>query len=145
MGRKKVNTAKSKPVYNGITFDSSLEVYCYKQLQANNLSFKYTEVTYVLINPFTFNGLSYEPDKKRGLLLSKKSPKLQSIKYTPDFIGSNWIIETKGFANANFPMRYKLFKKYLTDSDIKFDLYLPKNQRQVDQCIELIKMYNENN
>lgn len=35
-------------------------------------------------------------------------------------------------------MRFKLFKKFLTDNNIKYDLYLPKNQKQVDYCINLI-------
>ena len=28
---------------------------------------------------------------------------------------------------------------FKTINNIKFDLYLPKNQKQVDQCIELIQ------
>ena len=32
------------------------------------------------------------------------------IKYTPDFIGDDFIIETKGRANESFPMRWKMFK-----------------------------------
>ena len=136
-GRKKVNA--SKHVYDGITFDSGLEIYCYKQLKNNNIPFTYTSNTYTLVEPFAFNSKSYEPDKKRGLLLSLRSPKLQAIKYTPDFIGDNWIIETKGRANESWPIRLKLFKKYLTDNNIKFTIFIPKNQKQVDQCIELIQ------
>ena len=98
-GRKKVNSPKSKPTYDGIVFDSGLEVYCYRSLKEANIKFAYTPTTYILTLPFTYIGLSYEPDKKRGLLLSKKSPKLQAIKYTPDFVGDGWIIETKGRAN----------------------------------------------
>lgn len=147
MGRKKINAPskrKDKPVYDGITFDSSLEVYCYKQLKANNIDFKYTATTYILTMPFTFISDSYEPDKKRGLLLSKRSPKMQPIKYTPDFVGNNWIIETKGRANESWPLRLKLFKKFLTDNSIKYALFIPKNQKQVDQCIEIILQYENN-
>lgn len=142
VGKKRVNAPskrKDKPTYNGITFDSGLEVYCYKALEKAGLQFEYTKTTFVLIQPFVFGRDSYEPDKKRGLLLTKKSPNLQSIKYTPDFVGDTWIIETKGRQNESFPLRWKLFKRYLTDKNIKFDLYLPKNQKQVDQCIELIQ------
>ena len=35
------------------------------------------------------------------------------IKYTPDFIGEDFIIETKGRANESFPIRWKLFKRLL--------------------------------
>lgn len=142
LGKKRINSPskkKDKPTYNGITFDSGLEVYCYKALEKAGLEFKYTQQTFILVCPVLFKGLSYEPDKKRGTLLSKRSPNLQSIKYTPDFVGDGWIIETKGRQNESFPLRWKLFKKYLTDNNIKFDLYLPKNQKQVDQCIELIQ------
>ena len=137
--KRKTKVNSSKKFYDGIEFDSGLEVYCYRQLKDVGLTFEYTKTTFVLINGFIFNGVSFEPDKKRGLLLTKKSPNLQSIKYTPDFVGNGWIIETKGRANESFGMRYKLFKKYLTDNNFKYDLYLPKNQKQVDQCIELIQ------
>lgn len=135
-GKKSVNSSKVE--YNGIQFDSKLEIYCYKKLQDANIIFDYTPTTFLISTPFIFNSVSLEPDKKRGDLLSKRSPKLQGIKYTPDFIGTNWIIETKGRMNESFPIRWKLFKKYLTENNIKFDLYLPKNQKQVDQCVEQI-------
>ena len=34
--------------------------------------------------------------------------KILNIKYTPDFIGKDFIIETKGRANESFPLRWKL-------------------------------------
>ena len=37
--------------------------------------------------------------------------KYLTIKYTPDFIGKDFIIETKGRANESFPLRWKLFKR----------------------------------
>jgi hypothetical protein len=135
-GIKKVNSAKVE--YNGILFDSKLEIYCYKKLIESRLQFEYTKYKYVIVNPFTFDNLSYEPNKRSGDLLSKRTNKIKYISYTPDFVGKGWIIETKGRPNDQFPLRWKLFKKYLTDNNIKFDLYLPKNQKQVDQCIELI-------
>ena len=95
-GKKHINTSSKKPIYDNVEFDSGLEVYCYKQLQHNKIEFKYNDKTFTLVDAFEFITSSYEPDEKRGLLLSKKSNKLQSIKYTPDFVGDNWIIETKG-------------------------------------------------
>ena len=53
----------------------------------------------------------------RDKLMVKENIKIEvvkkylPIKYTPDFIGDNFIIETKGRANESFPMRWKLFKK----------------------------------
>jgi hypothetical protein len=145
LGKKRINSPskrKDKPIYNGITFDSGLEVYCYKQLEKNKIEFQYEPTSYVLQVPFVYPYFVYEADKKRGKLLSIRTPKYQSISYTPDFIGDGWIIETKGVATDRFKIVWKLFKKYLTDKNIKFDLYLPKNQKQVDQCIELIQSNN---
>lgn len=107
-------------------------------MQKAGLQFEYTPETYVISEPFTCLGDSYEPDKRKGDGMYTKSKKLQSIKYTPDFVGDSWIIETKGIQNELFPLRWKLFKKYLTDNNLKFDLYLPKNHKQVDECIRII-------
>jgi len=143
--KKRVNSPskrKDKPTYNGIIFDSGLEVYCYKQLEKNDIEFKYEPTSFVLQIPFVYPHFVYESDKKRGVLLHQRTPKYQSISYTPDFVGKDWIIETKGVATDRFKIVWKLFKKYLTDNNFKFDLYLPKNQKQVDQCIELIQSKN---
>ena len=129
---------KVKPSYDNITFDSKLEVYCYKKLIEASIKFEYTSTTFILQHPFTYDKIVMEPDKKRGPLLSTRSSKYQSIKYTPDFIGDGWIIETKGVASDSFKLRWKMFKRCLVDKGIRFNLYLPKNQKQVDQCIELI-------
>lgn len=138
--KAKKGPREPKPVYDNITFDSKLEVYCYKQLKSKGIKFEYTPHTFVLNYPFTYiQGDIYEPDLKRGNLLSKRTAKYQAIRYTPDFVGDGWIIETKGKMNERFEVVWKLFKHYLTDNNIKFDLYLPKNQKQVDQCIELIQ------
>ena len=36
-------------------------------------------------------------------------------------------------------MRWKLFKKYLTDNNMQYDLFMPKNHAQIDSCIQMIK------
>lgn len=135
---KKVRKTAKKATYDGLQFDSNLEVYCYKALKAAKLDFKYVPTTYTLIDGFDFIGTSYEADKRIGKMLAPKSSKLQSIKYTPDFVGPDWIIETKGAQTDVFNMRFKLFKRYLTNNKIKCDLYMPKNHAQVDQAITLI-------
>lgn len=143
--KKKINSPKKKPIYDGITFDSNLEVYCYKQLKKNKIQFEYTPTSFIVQLPFKYGWEVYEPDKKRGKLLSQRTSNYQPIRYTPDFVGDGWIIEVKGRMNERFEIVWKIFKKYLTDNNIKFDLYLPKNQKQVDQCIELIQSNNGNN
>lgn len=72
---------------DGIAFDSQLEVYCYNKLKESGLEFEYTTKTYTISESFKTTGDSYEPDKRKGDLLYPKSKNLQSIKYTPDFVG----------------------------------------------------------
>lgn len=136
-GKKKVSSIKSE--YDGIKFDSQLEVYCYKALQAAGLWFEYTQKTFTISEAFKCIGESYEPDKRKGDGMYPKSKSLQSVKYTPDFIGTGFIIETKGRQNEAFPMRWKLFKRYLFENNLNYDLYMPKNHKQIDECIKMIK------
>lgn len=35
-------------------------------------------------------------------------------------------------------MRLKLFKKYLTDNNLNYDIYIPSNHAQVDESINMI-------
>ncbi len=130
---------------DGILFDSKLETYCYQALVKAKINFAYEPTSFIVQIPFTYTNNVYEPDKKRGSLLAKRTSSYQSIKYTPDFVGKDWIIEVKGMQNERFKIVWKLFKKYLTDKNIKYDLYLPKNQKQVDQCIELIQSSHDKN
>jgi len=36
-------------------------------------------------------------------------------------------------------MRWKLFKRYLFENNLNYDLYMPKNHKQIDECIKMIK------
>ncbi len=135
-----------KSTYDGESFDSQLEVYCYKKLKETNLSFEFNKKTFTIIEAFKCTGESYEADKRKGTGLYPKSKSLQSLKYTPDFIVSgkfNAIIETKGMANELWPLRLKLFKKYLTDNNLEYDIYIPHNHLQVNECIEMILNKNK--
>jgi len=87
--RKKTKSSDNSKVknatpltYNGIKFRSKLEVYCYKQLKNSNINAEYEPITYTILEGFNFN------DKK-----------VQGIKYTPDFVGEDFIIECKGWMN----------------------------------------------
>ena len=51
---------------------------------------------------------------------------------------AGFIIETKGLRTPVFSMRFKLFLKYLHDSDQKLDVYIPSNQKEVNATIESI-------
>ena len=75
----------------------------------------------------------------KGEYINRGSKKILGIKYTPDFIGKDYIIECKGRPNESFPLRWKLFKLWLTKNNIGKILYKPQNQKEVDRTIALIK------
>ena len=52
---------------------------------------------------------------------------------------AKFIIETKGYANESFPLRWKLFKKHLKDNNHHYVLFMPRNKKQVDEVVDLIK------
>jgi len=148
MKRKKVINKKVRNAtilsYYGITFKSKLELYCYKKLKELKINFTYEEVTFELMPSFQFKNDSYELYKKKGVrYFGPQREHIRSINYTPDFVGDTWIIETKGNPNDVFPIKWKLFKKYLMDNNIRVDLYMPRNQKQIDEIIEIIKIKNE--
>jgi len=41
-------------------------------------------------------------------------------------------------------MRWKIFLKHIMDNNLGYDVYLAKNNKQVDQCIVEIKKSMEN-
>jgi len=109
-------------------------------LKEAGLDFQYASQSFTVAEAFTYLGESFEPDKRKGDGMFAKSKKLQAITYKPDFVSEDgtWIIETKGRPNESFPLRWKLFKKYLFDNNLKYDLYMPKNHKQVNECIKMI-------
>jgi hypothetical protein len=148
MKRKKVINKKVRNAtimsYYGITFKSKLELYCYKKLKELKLPFTYEEHVFELVPSFEFQNDSYELFKKGGLrYFGPQHHHIRSITYTPDFVGDSWIIETKGNPNEAFPMKWKMFKKHIMDNKFKFDLYMPRNQKQIDEVIAIIKTKNE--
>lgn len=141
---KKVRNATVLSYY-GIQFKSKLELYCYKRLKEYNITFQYEEMKFELVPSFMFENDSYELFKVKGERVFDKQRKLvRAITYTPDFVGrypgsrKMFIIETKGNPNDAFPLRWKLFKKHLQDTNADVDLYMPRNQKQVDVVVNLI-------
>ena len=134
-----------KVVCDGITFASGLEKYMHQALKKAKIRMNYEGETFTLIDGFEFNVESHERQSNgKGEFKDRGNKKIQNIKYTPDFIGSDFIIETKGRANESFPMRWKLFKKLLTHKNmitqkpIEWTLYKPQNQKECDETIRLI-------
>ena len=139
---KKVRNAE-KIKYNGIQFQSRLEVYCYKKLQEFNIEFEYEPQYFELIPKFEYDPSCMESYKKgTKWLFGSKSKVIRPMRYKPDFVNlkDGWIIECKGHANEAFPNKWKLFKYYLKQNNIEVHLYMPKNQTHVDECVnELLK------
>jgi len=138
-GRKKGPVVSKKVSYDGINFASGLEKYMYIALKKAKIKNKYEGETFVLINGFHFENESYEKQSNgKGEFINRGSKRILPIKYTPDFIGDDFIIETKGRANESFPIRWKLFKKLITEQFPKYTLYKPQNQKECDRVIEII-------
>ena len=145
--RKRGPVKAKKVMYDGITFASGLEKYMYIALQKAKIKVGYEAFTYEVFPGFMFDNESYERQANgKGDLVNRGCKKILGIKYTPDFIGltDEFIIECKGRANDTFPMRWKLFKKFVKDNLPYVTLYKPQNQKECDKVVELIlKKRNE--
>lgn len=143
--RKKKGPVQAKKIsYDGISFASGLERYTYIALKKNKLYEGYESETYQIIESFNFPNISYEKQaNSKGEYINRGSKKILGIKYTPDFIGKDYIIECKGRPNESFPLRWKLFKLWLTKNNIGKILYKPQNQKEVDRTITLIKEHRK--
>lgn len=137
--RKKGPVQAKKITYDGIKFASGLERYMYMVLKKNKIKAEYEGETFILIDKFDFPNESYERQaNNKGEFRNRGSKSILPIKYTPDFIGEDFIIETKGRANESFPMRWKLFKRLIAEQFPAYTLYKPQNQKECDRVVELI-------
>lgn len=138
--RKKKGPVQAKKVtYDGINFASGLERYCYMALKKAKIKADYEGQTYVLQEGFDFTTSAYERQANgKGEYRDRGRKKILPIKYTPDFIGKDFIIECKGRANESFPLRYKMFKKYVEEKMPHVTLYKPQTKSEIDETIALI-------
>ena len=95
---KKRGPVRSKKVMcDGVTFASGLEKYMYLALKKSKIRAEYEGKTFVLIDGFEFELSSYERQSNgKGQFVDRGNKKIQPIIYTPDFVGNDFIIETKG-------------------------------------------------
>ena len=138
--RKKGPVQAKKISHDGINFASGLEKYMYIALKKSNIKALYEGETFELQEAFNFPFESYERcGNGKGEYKNRGSKKILNIKYTPDFIGKNFIIETKGRANESFPLRWKMFKKLMANNRLEpFTLYKPQNHKECDETVRLI-------
>ena len=137
--KKRGPVVAKKVIYDGIKFASGLEKYMYIALKKAKIKAKYEGKTYTIQEGFEFDVQSYERQSNgKGEFKNRGNKKILPIKYTPDFVSRSFIIECKGRANESFPMRWKLFKKYVKANMPRVTLYKPQNQKECDTVIELI-------
>lgn len=125
-------------MFNKIEFKSLLEKHMYKHLYDAGIPVEYEKHTFTVFDGMVYPQACYEGTRKK---LYNKGSKIRPITYTPDFVDPNgkWIIETKGYANESFPLRWKLFKKHLKDKNLPYVLFMPRNKVQCKEVLELIK------
>jgi len=142
--RKKGPVQAKKVKYDNINFASGLERYMYMALKKAKIKAEYEGQSYTLVEGFDFTSECYERQSNgRGDFSNRGNKRVLPVTYTPDFVGSNFIIECKGRANESFPIRWKLFKKYVQEKMPNTALYKPQNQNECDRVIQLILNKNE--
>ena len=143
---KKRGPVRAKKVtYDGITFQSDLEVYMYKALKEARIVGEYEPTSYTLLNGFDLESVCFEKQANgKGEYKDRGCKKILPIKYKPDFVGRDFIIECKGRANESFPLRWKLFKAWITRHSPGIALFKPQNQKDCDETIKQIEIMRKN-
>ena len=136
MGKQK--TKSNKRIVDGITFKSDLEVYMYNCLKEAGIKSGYETHRYTLLPAFKYTEMCLE--KTKGGKIMKDSRTVRAITYTPDFVDveEEWIIETKGWENDSFPLRWKLFKQLMISRSNPPLLFKPKTRKECDQVISIL-------
>ncbi len=137
--RKKGPVNSKKITVDGITFASGLEKYMYQALKDAGIDAVYEGRTYTIFPEFEFPNVCVERCANgKGEFKNRGQKKILPIKYTPDFIGEGFKIECKGRSNESFPIRWKLIKKVVSNTDPHVIIYKPQNQKECDKTIKLI-------
>jgi len=140
--------AKAK-VYKGIKFRSALEVYMYKLFEKSDIQFAYEAQKFVIIEGFHSPNASYERFMNgKGDFKDRGDKKYRDMVYTPDFTPPkgqplDWVVEVKGRAMPDFPRTWKLFKKLIVKNKLDTVLFMPRNQKECEEVINLIKQIYE--
>jgi hypothetical protein len=150
---KYINTSNHEMKYknqikehNGVRYKSMLELTCATLLTQSNIDFKYEPIDYLLVDSGNYSGIIYEKKVSKGTkIYGPIKGKIRSISYTPDFVGDNWIIETKGYETPEFKLKWKLFQHELLKQGKSPHLFKPTNKKELVQTITIIKelIYNQ--
>lgn len=138
---KKIKNA-SPLEYDGISFKSKLEKMAYQTLKEQGFPVLYEPRKFIIWEGFRPNVPFYNKDTSTRML-KMDSKKVIDISYTPDlmFEYNNHliIIEMKGFENNTYPLKKKIFRKWLESNhpnSIYFEIFTKK---QLLQAIDIIK------
>lgn len=148
---------------DGIKFKSRLEASCYKALiDAGFQDVKYEPKRFILVDSFRLSKVSYlrpkvlSPGKYSPEMYHQERP-IMFITYTPDFLVSlpihgathYFFFDVKGKENDTYPIKKKIFLKYLESisSDVNIYHFIePHSVRQIKQAITYINSFkNEQN
>ena len=128
--------------YDGISFKSKLEKMAYQTLKEQGFPVLYESKKFIIWEGFRPNVPFYNKDASTRML-KMDSKKVIDISYTPDlmFEYNNHliIIEMKGFENNTYPLKKKIFRKWLESNypnSIYFEIFTKK---QLLQAIDIIK------
>ena len=131
--------------YDGISFKSKLEKMAYQTLKEQGFPVLYEPKKFIIWEGFRPNVPFYNKDASTRML-KMDSKKVIDISYTPDlmFEYNNHliIIEMKGFENNTYPLKKKIFRKWLESNypnSIYFEIFTKK---QLLQAIDIIKNLN---
>lgn len=142
-GKTMVKRSKNNLNFNGVLYKSSLEKKMAILLTEAKIPFEYEPKTIPLIEGFYFPFDCWERQTNgKGEFKNRGGKKIIGMGYTPDFVGENFLIETKGYANESFPLRWKLFKKSLLETELgngEYTLFKPQTIKECEIVIQIIK------
>ena len=146
MENKKIRNA-TEVTYDGITFKSKLECSLYKVLKEEGFNVSYEKDTFILIPGFRPTVTFYKRSKSRVFKLDLS--KIRPVTYTPDFTidtdNGIYFIEAKGIENDVYPLKRKLFRKYLEENSLdKYTAFFEVHtKKELLQVITIIKDYEK--
>lgn len=143
MENKKIKNAK-KDFYDNIQFKSHLEVVIYKTLKEAGFNPLYEFKKFTIWdgyrpNVLFFNRITKKDGSKSFQLCNQK---VRDITYTPDFYmivdKLHIIIEAKGHENDVFPLKRKIFRKYLEKQKGNYIYFEVHSKGEILNAIKII-------
>lgn len=107
---------------DGYEFKSPLEGYTYSAFKKAKIPVRYEPTHFELQPKFEYMGKKY-----------------RNIKYTPDFLGEDFVCECKGRVQRDFPLRWKMFLFKFKQKGLERKAYIVHNHKEVDEMIKDIK------